>query len=479
LLLMLTSSNLSSTYKPSGSRYHPAPPSMGMHGQNGFLCLLRANSELRLRGGKRKDPEEDEDEEDEDKDNYSSGVPGWESSDARANPDVGDGPAARMMKKMGWAGGGLGRKGQGIKEAISATGSMRRDGIGANPDEEGKKTRRTKSYKHGDILFSDISEEDSSDYLVGKGADTRRKKKRWEKKLDEAMGKTRVRKEKIRASANILDANDKESVDAFTKAFDAKYQTELGSAKEAKRNRTNWQELDRETRNRAGMRGVGEAKLPMSASDRRKQKRKARIFDLREKHRAGNLAHDNEYAAGQQDRHRRDKAEGRTDERDFMGDLMPGAFEKDEFQEKDDNDDEDDQSDHNAGVAPGEHFDPGVPYIDVKDRNPYEESGRGASNNAHALQTRKSDDHAMQTRTPHEKPMVSHSSILREMSSMPNIMDDATLHRAKYAMGTVAPTRATLEKRGATMEVRHRARHLLCMYVCVYVYVYIHIHRYS
>jgi hypothetical protein len=444
LAWLLMKTNITSTHNLLPVDHLTAPPPSRHYGSAGMTSFLHVVSNLRLRGGGKTQKSAKKAAKESSDDDSSSYGSDWESSESKVNADFHNSPAARMMEKMGWAGGGLGRKGQGIKEAISATGSMRRSGIGTDPGES--EAPKSKSYRQGDLLFSDSSENDSSDYLVGRGGEARKKKKRWKQKVDEAMGKERVRKVKNKAQPNVLDPENEETVEAFTRAFDKKYKTENEvDAQSAKKQKlTNWQELDRETRDRAGMRGVGEVKHATSAYERRKAKRKKRIFDLREKHRANHVGDNEVLSAAEQQQMRGKRERARAENRDFMDELMPND---DDDAYRDSDSDFEDSAD--IGVAPGEHFDPTVPYMDVTAQEAHSEDGQ---------------DGALQHRVPHVKPIMSHAAIIRAMGTVESTMDGAMLKRAQFGTGRIVQTRGALERRAGVVQVGICVA--LCSVVC-------------
>ena len=95
-----------------------------------------------------------------------------------------EGPGARIMKKMGFDGGALGRSGKGIVEPVAATTAgvvTGREGVGLRPVAQQVKKGITQ-----DVLFSDSS--NALDENTNAHGSNRQAKRAWDKKLRRAMG---------------------------------------------------------------------------------------------------------------------------------------------------------------------------------------------------------------------------------------------------------------------------------------------------
>ena len=223
----------------------------------------------------------------------------------------------RMMKKMGYCGGGLGAKGQGIHEAVEINPSQTRKGVGV---EEQKQRKPSK----GDFLFSDTSDM-ADDGMFGPGQFSWKRKMEWKSRVQNALGMEKKRTPK--GKRHILDPNDEEGMNDFLTQVDLKYSKNKEREPadvllRSKPNRTDWQSLDRLTRGRNGLRGSGVAKKSVSSQERKKG-RKANIFNLRSRYR------EDEDIANRQES---DSAEQKNSVTPQLG---------------------------------GEFFDPSVPYLDV------------------------------------------------------------------------------------------------------------------
>ena len=95
------------------------------------------------------------------------------------------GPGAKMMKKMGFEGGGLGSAGTGIREPVAADlpaagQAAGREGIGLRPGAAGPATAEREA------LFSDSS--DVADTKTFGSGNARQAQRAWDRKLRRAMG---------------------------------------------------------------------------------------------------------------------------------------------------------------------------------------------------------------------------------------------------------------------------------------------------
>ena len=226
---------------------------------------------IRLRGGAKRARESAKDEESEDSD----------IKRRKQIPESGDGKGIKMMKQMGYHGGGLGAKGQGIHEAVEMNPTQQRMGLGS-----GSGNRQQNKLTRDDFLFSDSS--DMADtHMFGPGQFSLKRKMDWKHRVDKALGIEKVRKRKD--ATRILDPDDDNALKEFETQFDAKYgsPSEVEESIEVSKipsNRTDWKSMDRITRKRTGLRGCGEAKQAVS-SQQRKKDRKANIFNLRTRYR--------------------------------------------------------------------------------------------------------------------------------------------------------------------------------------------------
>eukprot|EP00961_Rhodomonas_salina_P268820 3632767-Rhodomonas_salina.1 len=199
---------------------------------------------------------------------------------------------------MGYDGGGLGLREQGIKEAVKVEKKEGRRGLGSGLQDK----KQEKIPERDEFLFSDSSDmEDRKAFAAGMKSETM---KRWDQKVRKAMGNEKIRTYKTKKSIDDEGQNEQE----FVKKFDAKYGAELeareaefaegGEAAEEEGEgqeeedgewgrRTDWAKFDQMTRERKGMRGVGEAKAAVSAKERRKERKgkKKGVFSMRSRYR--------------------------------------------------------------------------------------------------------------------------------------------------------------------------------------------------
>jgi hypothetical protein len=236
-----------------------------------LVLWKRFFASLRLRGGEKRIRDLAGDEESEDS----------EFRRKRRMPTTGDGAGIKMMKKMGYHGGGLGAKGQGIQEAVHLNQSQYwRTGVGIGD-------RAASEPFRDDFLFSDSS--DMADTrMFGPGQFSWKRKMEWKARVDKALGVEKTRKKKdFRKN---LDPNDDQMMNEFITEFDMKYGNVSDSptafeTSTKTSNRTDWKSLDRMTRRRAGLRGSGEGKHAVSSQQRKKDRKSTNIFDLRSRHR--------------------------------------------------------------------------------------------------------------------------------------------------------------------------------------------------
>lgn len=101
----------------------------------------------------------------------------WEGERKGVHAFVGgDGVGAKLMEKMGYIGGGLGSRGQGIEDPIKVEKRGGKAGLGKQPEDTKKKQGRKAV-----TLFSD---EDSGDDAMDEfGSKGNRKRKEWKKKV--------------------------------------------------------------------------------------------------------------------------------------------------------------------------------------------------------------------------------------------------------------------------------------------------------
>jgi hypothetical protein len=109
-----------------------------------------------------------------------------EERQARPDPVLSDtGPGAKMMRKMGFEGGGLGSAGTGIREPVAADlpaagQAAGREGIGLRPGAVGPATAEREE------LFTDSS--DVADTKTFGSGNARQAQRAWDRKLRRAMG---------------------------------------------------------------------------------------------------------------------------------------------------------------------------------------------------------------------------------------------------------------------------------------------------
>jgi hypothetical protein len=110
----------------------------------------------------------------------------WEGKAKKVHDMVGgDGVGAKLMEKMGYMGGGLGSRGQGIQDPISAEQRGGRAGLGKEPEEE-RKGRKGKMGRQP-AMFEDESIED--DAMDEAGPEGNRRRREWKNQVKRCLAR--------------------------------------------------------------------------------------------------------------------------------------------------------------------------------------------------------------------------------------------------------------------------------------------------